>query len=58
MLGSHSKLSIAQIVFYVPVTVLALYLACCRHKRPRMAWIVLTFFSLGKRYNTQFTIVQ
>lgn len=47
MLGSHSKLSIAQIVFYLPVTVLALYLACYRHKRPRMAWIVLTFFSLG-----------
>ncbi|KAJ5334587.1 hypothetical protein N7452_006990 [Penicillium brevicompactum] len=46
MFGSHSKLSVAQIVFYVPVTVLALYLACCRHKRPRMAWIVLTFFSL------------
>ncbi|KGO73690.1 hypothetical protein PITC_039010 [Penicillium italicum] len=46
MLGSHSKLSIAQIVFYVPVTVTALYLACYRHKRPRMAWIILTFFSL------------
>ncbi|CAG7925164.1 unnamed protein product [Penicillium olsonii] len=47
MFGSHSKLSIAQIIFYVPVTALALYLACYRHKRPRMAWIVLTFFSLG-----------
>ncbi|CAG8273190.1 unnamed protein product [Penicillium salamii] len=46
MFGSHSKLSIAQVVFYIPVTVLALYLACYRHKRPRMAWIVLTFFSL------------
>ncbi|KAF4769559.1 hypothetical protein HAV15_012030 [Penicillium sp. str.  len=46
MLGSHSKLSIAQIVFYIPVTVTALYLACYRHKRPRMAWIILTFFSI------------
>ncbi|KAJ5383761.1 hypothetical protein N7517_001672 [Penicillium concentricum] len=46
MLGSHSKLSIAQIVFYIPVTAIALYLACYRHKRPRMAWIILTFFSL------------
>ncbi|KAL4864108.1 hypothetical protein BDV12DRAFT_189151 [Aspergillus spectabilis] len=46
MFGSHSKLSIAQIVFYVPATVVAMYLACYRHKRPRMAWNILTFFSL------------
>ncbi|KAJ5835732.1 hypothetical protein N7447_001758 [Penicillium robsamsonii] len=43
MLGSHSELSIAQIVFYIPVTVIALYLACYRHKRPRMAWIIPDF---------------
>ncbi|KAL4785949.1 hypothetical protein BJX76DRAFT_346557 [Aspergillus varians] len=46
MFGPHSKLSVAQIVFYIPVTVIAMYLACYRHKRPRMAWIILTFFSL------------
>ncbi|EKV17057.1 hypothetical protein PDIG_17070 [Penicillium digitatum PHI26] len=56
MLGSHSNLSIAQIVFYIPVTVTALYLACYRHKRPRMAWIILTFFSISK-YTTKVSVV-
>ncbi|KAJ5751094.1 hypothetical protein N7533_008122 [Penicillium manginii] len=46
MFDTHSKLGIAQIIFYIPVTVLAVYLAFYRHNRPRMAWLILMFFSI------------
>ncbi|KAJ5642891.1 uncharacterized protein N7484_005398 [Penicillium longicatenatum] len=45
MLQDHSKMSIALIVLYIPVILLSTGLACYRHKRPRMAWITLMFFS-------------
>ncbi|KAJ5765301.1 hypothetical protein N7520_004860 [Penicillium odoratum] len=45
MLADHSKMSIALIVFYIPVIILSTYLACYRHRRPRMAWNTLIFFS-------------
>ncbi|KAE8352208.1 hypothetical protein BDV28DRAFT_5354 [Aspergillus coremiiformis] len=44
MFNDHSKASIAQIVFYVPVTIMAAYLACYRHQRPRWSWIILLIF--------------
>ncbi|OGM47972.1 hypothetical protein ABOM_002742 [Aspergillus bombycis] len=46
MFNDHSKTSIAQIVFYVPATIIAAYLAYYRHQRPRMAWLILLFFSI------------
>ncbi|KAJ5114132.1 hypothetical protein N7456_002666 [Penicillium angulare] len=48
MLANHSKLSIAQIVFYLPVLAISSYFACHRHQRPRMAWIILAIFSIGE----------
>ncbi|KAJ5688730.1 hypothetical protein N7462_003122 [Penicillium macrosclerotiorum] len=45
MVCDHTKLSIAQIVFYLPVVITSAYLACYRHGRPRMAWIILMIFS-------------
>ena len=47
MLSAHSKASIAQIIFYVPALALALTLLR-RHGRPRMAWIILSIFCMGK----------
>lgn len=47
MFDAHSKLGIAQIIFYIPVTILAIYLAFYRHNRPRMAWLILIFFSIS-----------
>lgn len=52
MLGSHSKLSIALIILYVPVILLAIYLACYRHIRPRMVWIILIFFSVSESHKS------
>ncbi|PYH90489.1 hypothetical protein BO71DRAFT_387558 [Aspergillus ellipticus CBS 707.79] len=46
MLNDHSKLSIAQIVFYIPAIAVSTYLACYRHTRPRMSWNILLFFSI------------
>lgn len=48
MLQDHSKMSIALILLYIPVVLLSTYLACHKHKRPRMAWITLMFFSTSK----------
>lgn len=48
MFDSHSKLGIAQIVLYIPVTLLATYLAFSRHSRPRMVWLILIFFSISE----------
>ncbi|PWY92221.1 hypothetical protein BO70DRAFT_348638 [Aspergillus heteromorphus CBS 117.55] len=45
MLNNHGKTSIAVIVFYIPATILSAYLACYRHKRPRLSWNILLFFS-------------
>lgn len=49
MLNDHSKVSIAQIVFYVPAILVSLYL-CYHHKRPRLSWMILLFFSLSTYY--------
>lgn len=49
MFNDHSKVSIAQIVFYVPAILVSLYL-CYRHKRPRLSWMILLFFSLSTYY--------
>jgi hypothetical protein len=49
MLNEHTKLGIAQTIFYVPVVLLAGYLLFYRHahnSRPRVAWGVLTVFGL------------
>ncbi|KAE8371314.1 hypothetical protein BDV26DRAFT_302836 [Aspergillus bertholletiae] len=46
MFNDHSKASIAQIVFYIPTTIMAAYLAYYRHQRPRMAWLILLLFSI------------
>ncbi|KAL1965849.1 hypothetical protein VTN77DRAFT_5170 [Rasamsonia byssochlamydoides] len=54
MLTDHSKVSIAQIIFYVPAVLLAAWLLFHRHAhrhgqgqgRPRLAWFVLMVFSL------------
>lgn len=42
----HSKVAIAQIVFYVPAIVAAAVLLFHRHGRPRQAWIILQIFCL------------
>lgn len=49
MFNDHSKVSIAQIVFYIPAILVSLYL-CYRHKRPRLSWMILLFFSLSTHY--------
>lgn len=54
MLDSHSDLGIALIIFYIPVIVLAIYLACYRHIRPRMAWIIVIIFSVSEYYTTMY----
>ncbi|GIK06695.1 hypothetical protein Aspvir_002345 [Aspergillus viridinutans] len=46
MLTDHSKVAIAQIVFYVPAIVAAAVLLFHRHGRPRQAWIILQVFCL------------
>lgn len=49
MTDSHTALGIAQIVFYVPMVPLAIYLMVRNGKiRPRMAWWPLIPFSLSK----------
>jgi hypothetical protein len=48
MLDDHSKVSIAQILFYIPAIILSAYLAFHRHKRPRMTWLIILFFALSK----------
>ena len=48
MLNAHAKVGIAQIVFYVPAIVVAIYLAFFRHGRPSMAWRLLLIFSLSE----------
>ena len=51
MLNEHSKVGIAQTVFYVPIVPLAIYLLYRNAgKSPRMAWIPLVPFSLSKSY--------
>ncbi|GIJ90923.1 hypothetical protein Asppvi_009888 [Aspergillus pseudoviridinutans] len=46
MLTDHSKVAIAQIVFYVPAILAAAVLLFHRHGRPRQAWIILQVFCL------------
>ncbi|RAL10250.1 uncharacterized protein BO97DRAFT_436301 [Aspergillus homomorphus CBS 101889] len=46
MFNDHSKASIAQIIFYIPVIFISAYHAYYRHKRPRMSWLIILFFSL------------
>ncbi|VUC36210.1 unnamed protein product [Clonostachys rosea] len=47
MLGPHTSLSIAQIVFYVPIVVLAIWLMARNwSKHPRMAWWPMVPLSL------------
>ncbi|RHZ58991.1 hypothetical protein CDV55_102304 [Aspergillus turcosus] len=46
MLTDHSKVAIAQIVFYIPAVVAAGVLLFHRHGRPRQAWIILQVFCL------------
>ncbi|KAJ5364336.1 uncharacterized protein N7496_010049 [Penicillium cataractarum] len=53
MFNDHSKVSIAQIVFYFPAILISIYLACYRHNRPRMSWIILLFFSLSTHHLQQ-----
>lgn len=48
MLTDHSKVAIAQIVFYIPAIVAAGVLLFHRHGRPRQAWIILQVFCLSK----------
>ncbi|KAE8317088.1 hypothetical protein BDV41DRAFT_526751 [Aspergillus transmontanensis] len=48
MFHDHSKTSIAQIVFYVPATMMAAYLAYHRHQRARMALLILLFSSISQ----------
>ena len=49
MLNARAKIGIAEIVFYVPMIVVAKYLLIFRHGRPRMAWLLLLVFSLSER---------
>ena len=57
MLNAHAKIGIAQIIFYVPVIAIAVYLLFCRHGRPRMPWILLFAFSVGESESSSFTIL-
>lgn len=48
-MNSHTALGIAQIVFYVPVVPLAIWLMIRNGSmRPRMAWWPMIPFSLSK----------
>lgn len=50
MLNEHTKVSIAQIVFYVPAAVAAAGLLFFRRpirELPRFPWVVLLIFTLG-----------
>lgn len=50
MLNEHTKVSIAQIVFYVPAVVAAAALLFFRRPirvLPRFPWFVLLIFTLG-----------
>ncbi|KKK19518.1 hypothetical protein ARAM_003495 [Aspergillus rambellii] len=44
MLTDHSKVAIAQIIFYIPVIVLAAILLFYRHGPPRLPWYILQIF--------------
>jgi hypothetical protein len=51
MLGPHTSVAIAQIVFYVPIVPITLFILIRNwNNRPRMAWYPLFTFSLGMRY--------
>ena len=56
MLNAHSRVGIAQIVFYAPVIALVTFLIALRHGRPRMAWVLLLLFSLRKRERPLFNL--
>ncbi|RHZ59261.1 uncharacterized protein CDV56_106529 [Aspergillus thermomutatus] len=46
MLTDHSKVAIAQIVFYIPAIIAAAVLLFHRHGAPRMPWYILQVFCL------------
>jgi len=44
----HSSVGLAQSIFYFPIIISAALLLFRRHTRPRMPWIALYMFSIGK----------
>lgn len=51
MLDSRADVGVAQIAFYIPAVLSAVFLLFSKHGKPRMAWIALFVFSFGELLN-------